>query len=266
MKKEAGYLWKLGMFVTCGLAIFVLAIYYVGKQKNLFGSTFHIKSQFKNVNGLKEGNNVRLSGINIGTVEGIELTSDTSVMVTLVVKNSIKKFINSDAITSIGSDGLMGDKVLVISSGTGSGTPIKDNGQLTSSNSVEIADIMKSLKTSVDNAGVITGELAQFSYKMNNGNGALSRLISDETFSNSLKSTLFNLQNSTDQFSKFTTKMNDGKLDSTMANLQSGTKGLSDNMDAVKHSFLLRRYFRNKKKKADTLKTVQPPKKVIKSN
>ena len=254
MKKESGFTWKLGMFVITGLVLFIGTIYFVGKQKNLFGNTFHLKAQFKTVSGLKEGNNVRFSGINIGTVSGIELITDTSVLVDLVIKKNVQKFIKTDAVASIGSDGLMGDKVLTITPGNGNGNAktVDNNALITSKSAVEMADIMNSLKTSVDNAGVITAQLAQVSYKINNGNGALSKLISDEGFSNSLRGTLTNLQASTDQFAKFTTNLNNGalssKLDSTMSNLQSGTKGLSDNMDAVKNSFLLRGYFKKQKK------------------
>jgi phospholipid/cholesterol/gamma-HCH transport system substrate-binding protein len=252
MNKETGFTWKLGMFVIIGLVLFVGTIYFVGKQKNLFGSTFHLRVQFKTVSGLKEGNNVRFSGINIGTVDAIELMTDTSVMVDLVVKKEVQQFIKTDAVASIGSDGLMGDKVLTISPGTLAGKEVKNNDMLTSRTAVEMADIMGSLKVSVDNAGIITAQLAQLTYKVNNGNGALSKLISDEGFSNSLKSTLGNLQTSTSEFAQFTTNLNDGqlavKLDSTMSNLQAGTKGLSDNMDAVKNSFLLRGYFKKQKK------------------
>ena len=252
MNKESGFTWKLGMFVIIGLVLFVGTIYFVGKQKNLFGSTFHLKVPFKTVSGLKEGNNVRFSGINIGTVDGIELISDTSVMVNLVIKKEVQQFIKTDAVASIGSDGLMGDKVLTITPGTVSGTQVKNNDLISSKSAVEMADIMGSLKTSVDNAGIITAQLAQLTYKVNNGNGALAKLISDEGFSNSIKSTLTNLQTSSNEFAQFTTNLNDGKLavklDSTMSNLQAGTKGLSDNMDAVKNSFLLRGYFKKQKK------------------
>jgi phospholipid/cholesterol/gamma-HCH transport system substrate-binding protein len=240
------------MFVMIGLVLFVGTIYFVGKQKNLFGNTFHLKAQFKTVSGLKEGNNIRFSGINVGTVKGIELITDTSVMVDMVIKKNVQQFIKTDAVASIGSDGLMGDKVLTISPGIISGSQVKNNDIIQSKSAVEIADIMASLKTSVDNAGIITAQLAQLTYKLNNGNGALSKLISDEGFSNSLQSTLINLQTSTGEFAQFTTNLNDGKLavklDSTMSNLQAGTKGLSDNMDAVKNSFLLRGYFKKQKK------------------
>ncbi len=252
MKKESGFTWKLGMFVIIGLVLFIVTIYFVGKQKNLFGNPFHLKAQFKTVSGLKEGNNVRFSGINIGTVNGIELITDTSVLVDLVIKKDVQKFIKTDAVATIGSDGLMGDKVLTITPGNGNAETVGNNTLITSKSAVEMADIMSSLKTSVDNAGIITGQLAEVSYKINNGNGALAKLISDDGFSNSLKGTLINLQTSTDQFARFTTNLNDGalssKLDSTMSNLQSGTKGLSDNMDAVKNSFLLRGYFKKQKK------------------
>lgn len=256
MKKESRFTFKLGLFIILGLSLFVFTIYYIGRQQNLFGSTVHLKSVFRTVNGLKEGNNIRFSGINIGTVSGIELITDSSVMVDMVIRKEIQRFIRTDAVASIGSDGLMGDKVLTITPGTAKGISVKDHDLIGSKSSPEISDIMESLKTSVDNAGVITGELAKFSLKLNNSDGALSRMINDPAFSNSLSSTLTNLQTSTAQFARFTTKMNDGKLDSTIANLQSGTQGLSDNMAAVKHSFLLRGYFR-KKKKAEALKQAE---------
>lgn len=263
MKSEESFKWKLGMFVTIGLLIFVVTIYYVGKQKNLFGSTFILRTNFKTVSGLKEGNNVRFSGINIGTINSIEIITDTSVMVNMVIKNEMKKFIRTDASASIGSDGLMGDKVLTIYPGTQAGTLVKDNDIILTRGAIEMEDIMKSIKTSVDNACIITDQLAQFTFKINNGNGMLTKLISDEEFAGSLKNTLVNLQTSSEEFAHFTTNMNNGKgalskmvndekfaktLDSTLLNLKKSSKGLSENMEAAKSNFLLRGYFRKKEK------------------
>jgi phospholipid/cholesterol/gamma-HCH transport system substrate-binding protein len=254
MNKESGFTWKLGMFVTIGLFLFAIAIYFIGKEKNLFGATFHLRAEFRNVSGLKVGNNVRFSGIDVGTVNEIQLINDSSVMVDLLVKKEVQQFIKTDAVASIGSDGLMGDKVLMISSGTATNEPVKDNDLIASKNAIEMQDIMSSVKTSVDNAGIITGQLAQFTYKMNNGNGVLSKLTSDQDFSNSLKGTLANLQTSSSQFAQFTTRINKGNigkhLDSTMANLQEDTKGVKETIDAAQHSFLLRGYFKKKEKEA----------------
>jgi phospholipid/cholesterol/gamma-HCH transport system substrate-binding protein len=230
MNKDTESNWKLGMFITGGLILFILTIYFVGKQQNLFGSNFQLKSKFKTVSGLKIGNNVRFSGINIGTVSEIALVNDSSVVVVLTIQEDVQKFIKTDARASISSDGLVGDKVLTISPGTSSNEVIKNNDYINSTSPIEMANLMKSVKTSVDNAAIITDELAQFSYKMNHGKGTLSKLMND------------------DELAK--------KLDKTITNLQSGTKGLSENMEAAKHNFLLKGYFTKKEKEATKKKEV----------
>jgi phospholipid/cholesterol/gamma-HCH transport system substrate-binding protein len=234
MSKEPGSRWKLGMFVIIGLVVFAAAIFFVGRQTNLFGSTFHLTAQFKSAGGLKEGNNIRFSGLNVGTVNTITL-QDSFVVVDMVIKKKVQEFIKSDATAIIGSDGLMGDKVLTINPGTISKSHVKDGDQLRTEKAIDMDDIMASLKTNVDNAGIITAQLADFTYKMNNGNGILSKVIGDETLSNSLQATLKNLQNTSKQFSQFSVSMNSGKgalglvsdeafsneIKQTVANLQS---------------------------------------------
>jgi phospholipid/cholesterol/gamma-HCH transport system substrate-binding protein len=207
MSKEPGSKWKLGMFVIIGLVVFAGTVYYVGKQNNLFGSTFHLTAQFKSAGGLKEGNNIRFSGINIGTVNTITL-KDSVVIVDMVIRKNIQEFIKTDATAIVGSDGLMGDKVLTINSGSFSKAHVKDGDRILTEKAVDMNDIMASLQTSVDNAGIITAQLAAFTYKMNNGGGILSKVMSDETFANSLQSTLTNLQTTSKQFSKFSMAMN----------------------------------------------------------
>ena len=234
MNKDAESNWKLGMFVTGGLILFILIIYFIGKQQNLFGSNFQLKSKFKTVSGLKVGNNVRFSGINVGTVSEIALVNDSSVVVILTIQEEVQKFIKADARASIGSDGLVGDKVLTIFPGTSSNEIIKNDAFIKSTSPIEMEDLMKSVKTIVDNAEIITGQLAQFTYNMNNGKGTLAKLMNDDGFAK--------------------------KLDATMSNLQSGSKGLSENMEAAKHNFLLKGYF-NKKEKEEAKKKEELQKK-----
>lgn len=266
MNKESGFQWKLGMFVIIGLVLFVATIYFVGKQKNLFGSTFHLRSNFRSVSGLEVGNNVRFSGINIGTVSEIELITDSSVVVNILIKDEVRKFIKTDAIASIGSDGLMGDKVLTISPGTKSTKIVEDNDIIASRRPIDMEDVMSSVKTSVDNAGIITAQLAQFTYNMNNGKGTLSKLMTDKEVASNIQNTLANLETSSNEFATFTTKMNNGKgalsklvtdekmgkmIDSSLTNVKAGTEGLNEVIEAAKHNFLLRGYFNKKKKEED---------------
>jgi phospholipid/cholesterol/gamma-HCH transport system substrate-binding protein len=266
MNKESGFQWKLGMFVIIGLVLFVGTIYFIGKQQNLFGSTFNLKSNFKSVSGLEIGNNVRFAGINIGTVSEIQLVTDSSVVVVLVIKDEVRKFIKTDATASIGSDGLMGDKVLTISPGVASTKIVENNDVITSKIPIDMEDVMGSVKKSVDNAGIITAQLAQFTQSMNNGNGTLSKLMTDKEMANSIKKSLLNLESSSNEFASFTNKMNNGDgalsklvtdkkmgkmVDSTMKNIQETTKGFTEITEAAKHNFLLRGYFKKKEKAED---------------
>lgn len=242
MNKESLNKGKLGMFVVVGILLFIVVIYVIGINRNLFGSNFILNSQFKNVNGLKVGSNARLSGINIGTVSKIEFLSDSLVLVRLLIKDEVQQFIKIDALASIGSDGLVGDKVLIIAPGTNSKSIVSNNGIIASRSSIEIDDIMESAKKSAKNAEVITKQLANFSFKMNDKNGFLSKLLTDIKFSNSIDKTIQNLEFSSNEIAKFTPKINNSnglinkllvdedftkKVDITLTNLQKSSTDLA---------------------------------------
>jgi phospholipid/cholesterol/gamma-HCH transport system substrate-binding protein len=228
MKSNAGLKWKLGIFIVVGMVLLVFGLFFIGKQKNLFVSVFQLKAIFNNVSGLKPGNNVRFGGIAIGTVEGIQLITDTSVLVNMSIKTDIRKFIKQDASASIASDGLVGDRVVLISPGTMNREPVRDNEVLVSHSPVEAEQILAGLKTSADNAAIITQQLAEVAYKVNHGHGIISRLLGDSSLGNN--------------------------LNATMANLKKGSAGLNENMEAAKHNFLLKGYFNKKKKEEDKKK------------
>lgn len=199
-----------------------VGIYFIGQNQNLFSSTFRLRTHFSNVGGLQVGNNVRFSGIDVGTVKEISFVSDSVVAVSLALKEEVQKYIKTDAVASIGSDGLMGDKVLTISPGANSKAIVKDNAVIASSKPIEIEDLMKGLKSSIDNAEIITTELAIFTGKMNNENSVLSKLISDEKLGRS--------------------------IDRSLSNVETATGKLTELEEAAKHNFLLRGYFKKQKK------------------
>jgi len=220
MPKEKNYKWKLGLFAIVALAIAVGGIYYIGKQKNKFGAVLHLSAQFNSVSGLKIGSNVRVGGIDVGTVDGISLVTDTTVQVDMIIQKDIQKFIRRDARASIGSDGLMGDKVIVINAGTPASPLVADGDSLGSRQPIETDAIMSSLKISADNAAIITSNLADISRRITQGRGSLGKLLHDTTLSSNISA--------------------------TVKNLRHGSEGLNENMEAAKHSFLLRGFFKKK--------------------
>ena len=232
MPQESNYKWKLGLFAVAALVVAIAGIYYIGKQRNKFGSVLHISALFSSVNGLKVGNNVRVRGIDVGTVDGIQLITDSTVQVDMVIQKKVQHFIRKDAKASIGSEGLMGDKVVSILAGTPDTPTIREGDILSSRQPIETDAIISSLKTSADNAAIITANLANISTRISSGKGALGKLLHDTALSSNISA--------------------------TVKNLKSGSKKLDENMEAAQHNFLLRGYFRKKekKKKEDSINAV----------
>jgi len=219
---------RLGLFVAGGLALFVLAIFIIGKQKNLFSPVFKLSTSFLNVSGLQVGNNIRFSGITVGTVDNIRIVNDSSVQVDMLIRNDVRKFIKSDCVVAIGSEGLIGDKLLIITQGTFDAPEIKEGQYLASAEPVEIDAIMASLQGTAVNAEIISEQLAEIMIKVNSGKGTLGRLIQDTTIANDLSQ--------------------------TMTNIKSSSKGLNENLNAAKENFLLRGYFRRQAEAAAEMK------------
>ncbi|MBC7749640.1 MAG: MCE family protein [Methylotenera sp.] len=218
MRKRKDNSWKLGLFVIVSIGVFLATVYFIGKSQNLFGETFHLQAKFKNVSGLRIGNNVLLSGIKIGTIKEIDFVSDSTVIVNMIIRSAVQQYIKTDALVTIGSDGLMGDKVLMISPGTNSMEVVKDNSMILSEQAIGIESLMTGLKKSIDNAEIVTKQLSEFSYKINNSTGALSKVLTDAEFSKSIDRTMQNLETGTSEFVVFTKKMNnkDGSLSKLM--------------------------------------------------
>jgi phospholipid/cholesterol/gamma-HCH transport system substrate-binding protein len=213
---------RLGLFIITGIGLFVLGIFIIGKQKNLFDPVFKLKANFQNVSGLQVGNTVRFSGINIGTVDNILIINDSTVRVEMLIKKDVQRFIKSDSQAGIGSEGIIGDKVIVLSQGSKDSPDVKDQQIIASTEPVETDAIMASLQITADNAAIATGEIAEIVTQINSGEGTLGRLIKDESMA----------QN----------------IDQTIINLKKGTKGLDENMQAAKSNFLLKGFFKKKEK------------------
>lgn len=186
---------KVGLFIIAGFVLFVVAIFVLGGKENLFTPTFKLKSEFESVSGLKTGGSVRLNGIVVGSVDGIDIEASNKVLVSMTLEKSIQKFIKKDSKVTIGSDGLVGNKVIDITPGT-PGTPeVQDGEMLGSIKPVEVADIMNSLKESSDNASDITKDLSEITNKVNMGQGTLGQLVNNDTLYRSIDTTFRSFAN-----------------------------------------------------------------------
>ena len=250
MKTNSGQKLKLGIFTLVGVLILVLAIFFIGKSKSMFNNTFNVYGIFKNVNGLQVGNNVRFAGINVGVIQNIRIVSDTSVRVDLTLNKSVQAFLRKDVKATIGSDGLMGDKLVVINPGTSGSGELNNGDRVNTVNPIDVDKIIGRVTRVADNAEVLMTNLTQIVYKINHGKGSIGQLLSSNKLANDLEGTV-------------------KQAKSTLKTVKQGTQGFSDNMEAAKHNFLLRGFFKKKakaaQKKQDSIKAAKEPKEKLTS-
>lgn len=180
---------KLGAFVLGGLLLFLSALFYLGRENNFFSKTFTISAVFKNVEGLNSGDNVWLSGVKIGTVKNVSVVADGKVIVQLALKEKQNQFIRKDATASVGSDGLVGNKIVVIRSGT-SNQLIQDNDTINSVSPTDTQELFNIAKEVGLNTRQITADLKLITEKLNNGEGILGELMNDGKISQDIRASV----------------------------------------------------------------------------
>jgi len=314
MKQSNAQKLNLGLFVIISTLILVVALYFVGNRQNIFGNTFSISAVFNNVNGLQLGNNVRFSGIDIGTVKGIDMINDSTISVNMIIEDKMLKHMKKNAVAAIGSDGLVGSMVINIVSGKEESDALKPGDTIKSYNKTSTTDMLETLNTTNDNAAKLTSDLLKITNNINNGKGTLGMLIKDEKMASDVKQTVVNLKTASANASStirelkniinainyeesmasvllsdtisankmrsiianleksslgvdsvitnlndvvlnvknsegtFNYMLNDtvlvNNIDETVKNIKEGSVRLNENLEALKHNFLFRGYFR----------------------
>jgi phospholipid/cholesterol/gamma-HCH transport system substrate-binding protein len=310
---------RVGVLVSVGTLLLIFALYTIGNKQNIFGSTFNISATFQNVNGLMTGNNVRFAGIDVGTVKSIEIINDSSVRVNMMIENRIQPFIKKNAIASVGTDGLMGNKLININAGgnNNNSESIEDKDVLRTQRPIETDEMLRTLNRTNDNVSNISENLKVITQKINSpntiwsilmdtvvalnvkeaivslktasnnassmsndltyiikdvkaGKGSLGSLLVDTLFSNKVNTTMSNFKLTGDTLNLIagdlkyiTQKIKKGEgavgtilsdtaftnnLNKSMINIKNGSQGFNDNMEALKHNFLLRNYFKKQEK------------------
>jgi phospholipid/cholesterol/gamma-HCH transport system substrate-binding protein len=183
-----------GLFVLLGIAIMVTGVLTLGGQKKTFVRALRLTAVFRDVNGLAQGNNVWFAGVKVGTIKHISFAPDAGVIVEMNVEDKVAKFIAQDAKAKIGTDGLIGNKIVVIYGGTPSGPRIADNGQLAVETALSTEDMLATLQSNNRNLLAITSDLKTISDKLASGQGSLGKLLSNETMYNDLAASMNSLK------------------------------------------------------------------------
>lgn len=208
MRNTASEKLRLGIFIVTGTLILVAALYFIGNRQNIFGKSIRLNANFTNVNGLQLGNNVRYSGIDVGTVSKIKMESDTVVLVEMLIKESISSHIKRDAIATIGSDGLVGNMIINIIPREGNLAPVVSGDTISTYSRIGTDDMLTTLNVTNQNAALLTADLLKITTEIVEGKGTLGMLITDSTMAKDLKRTILELKKTSMGASKTISDLN----------------------------------------------------------
>ncbi|HLP95189.1 MAG TPA: MlaD family protein [Saprospiraceae bacterium] len=192
MKKKKVNAVKLGLFVLAGLLILVFTLYTLSKNKTWFGSSLELKTRFRDVNGLLLGNNVRFSGIDVGSVNDIRILNDTTVEVTLTLDKNMRQYIRTNSLVSLGTDGLIGNRVINISTAAGNAPFVQGGELLPSKEEVNTEKMLQTLYGTNEKVSKIAEGLLE-TIQLINTSSELSSLLNDKSISANLRSSLYHL-------------------------------------------------------------------------
>ncbi|MNK66010.1 mce related protein [compost metagenome] len=322
MKTDSANNIKLGLFVSLGFILLVIAFFFVGNSNSFFNNDTELKARFSNVNGLQKGNNVLFCGINAGTVKSIVLINGNTIEVTLLIKKDIVRHIPINSTITIGTDGLMGNKILAITPAATEKIMVQDGDYLLVSKTADIDQMLTTLSRSNENIAVISEALKNTVVRINNsetlnlldskelsqnllasianirkttentqkltatfngivdnvrqGKGTAGMLLSNKAFADDLQTTLENLKNASttinqasSELSSISVNLNKNlsagkgplpallrdsiltqKISNSLDNIEKGTENFNQNMEALKHNFLFRGYFKKQEKRS----------------
>jgi phospholipid/cholesterol/gamma-HCH transport system substrate-binding protein len=307
----------VGVFVFIGLIFLVLGIFMIGNLNETFKSKIEVFAFFDDVGGLKKGNNIWLSGVKIGIIKDLEFFGDRKVKVIMKVDDKAVPYIPKDAFVKLGTDGLIGNKILIIYGGSSLSSQIEEGDTVNVEKTFTSEDMINTLQENNKNLLAITNDFKVISSKLANGEGTIGKLINDDalyaqldaaslslqkasaraeqlisslaTFSeglnkkgtlaneittdtvvfNSLKTTVLQLQQMADTAGVFIKNLKEAagnpessigvllydeesgaRLKQIIVNLESGSKKLDEDLEAAKHNFLLKGYFKDKEKES----------------
>ncbi len=314
---------RLGIFVLAGLLFLIVMLYMIGKDSNMFSSNFQLRTHFQDVKGLQPGNNVLFAGKQIGTVKSVEILNDTTIEVLFYIETKNREFLRKNSLTSIGSDGLVGNRVLNIVPGATPGEPVQEDDILPAREMPDTDEMLKTLYSTNNNIAVISEELKKTVLRINEskelwelleesdiaenlqtslnnvrlasaeavttvndlhsviedvkkGKGSVGSLLVDTTFSASLNEAVTTIQAAGDNANRLVSELNQTTRDirnmidagqgpvqallrdtvmterihNSLINIEKSTAAFNENMEALRHNFLFRGYFKKQEKEA----------------
>jgi outer membrane protein OmpA-like peptidoglycan-associated protein len=227
---------RLGLFILGTLLVLGIGIFLIGDKQFLFSTTYHLNAEFDTVAGLPTGAEVRIGGVRKGTVENIRLPRSPSekVVVAMDLESLTRDVVKKDSVASIETEGLLGNKFVSITFGSANAESIHDGDTIESTKPLDLSDLMKKTNDILDrtqstmqNVEQATADMKSITSTVRGGEGTMGALIKDKTLYQRLNSTAAGMHD-------------------TVAEAKVGVTAFEENMQALKHNWFFRGFFKDR--------------------
>lgn len=171
----------VGLFVFIGLVFLAAGILIIGNLRETFNKKMKVISLFDDVSGLQTGNNVWFSGVKIGTVSNLHFLKKSQVEVSMKIESKAQQYIRKDAKVKISSDGIIGNRILIIYGGTARAAEVQEGDTLAVEKSFSSEDMINTFQDNNKNLLAITTDFKTISKKLASGDGTIGKLLNDNS-------------------------------------------------------------------------------------
>ena len=206
MKKS--YAALLGLFIAVGVLIVVVAIFLIGGRQGIFTKSTEIYARFNSVEGLKKGAAVRLLGIDVGTVSEIRIWNNVA-LVDLKIFSDSRKFIKTDSRAMLETEGLVGNKFVVLTPGSETAPAVQALDTLNSIEEPQLSQIISETRATIASVKNMVDEFSGILKDVREGHGTLGKLVTDESAYTALKHATYEADSSLKKVSDKFTEMAD---------------------------------------------------------
>src|SRR3954454_5146378 len=252
----------VGIFATFGMALFAVIIFLIGNQHSAFAKHIELFAEFKHINGLAKGAKIQVGGLDAGEVKEIRIPESPSkgFRLRLRIDGQVRGLIRTDSVATIATEGVVGDKVLIIEAGTSASPEAAPLTPLRTKETSDMAELIQKSTNLVGNASVtmktvgdrLTSTLDAVTTTANNANnlviglnqgrGTIGMLLRDETTATDIREAVSNVRQASSSISHasaqadalisdFQSRELGGKVDAIVSDLQS--RNLGEKLDQV---------------------------------
>jgi phospholipid/cholesterol/gamma-HCH transport system substrate-binding protein len=182
MKRRSVPLFRIGLFVIIGFAVLLIFIFAIGSQEKMFNQKSEIYAKFSTVSGLKEGAQVQIAGMPVGSVTDIRLprTPRDSVQVTMKIIDDAMGLVRANSKAVIATEGIIGDKIIMIESAPAPASAVREGDFIAGQSPTDYTQYIDTLEKAVNNINALTSEATLLLQGLRSGQGSVGKLLTDD--------------------------------------------------------------------------------------